>query len=209
MKLYFSPGACSFSPHVVMNELGLQFDLVKVDMKSKKLASGGDYTAINPKGYVPALELDNGELLTEGPAIVQYLADMKPELGLAPKAGTAERYRLMEMLNFITTEIHKGFSPLFNADGMVSSKEGNTQLRDFTKSKLGQRIGYLAGILAKQPYLLGDKVTVADVYLMTCLRWSAYVGYDLSSWPSITAFLTRMHDRPSVQMAIKAEGLKG
>ncbi len=209
MKLYFSPGACSFSPHVVMNELGLKFDLVKVDMKAKKLASGGDYTAINPKGYVPALELDNGELLTEGPAIVQYLADMKPELGLAPKAGTVERYRLMEMLNFITTEIHKGFSPLFNADGMVPSKEGNTQLRDFTKTKLGLRVGYLADILAKQPYLLGEKMTVADVYLMTCLRWSAYTGFDLSAWPSITGFMARMQDRPSVQMAIKAEGLKG
>ncbi len=209
MKLYFSPGACSFSPHVVLNELGLKFDLVKVDMKSKKLASGGDYTAVNPKGYVPALELDNGELLTEGPAIVQYLADMKPELGLAPKAGTVERYRLMEMLNFITTEIHKGFSPLFNADGMVPSKEGNTQLRDFTKSRLGQRIGFLDGILAKQPYLLGDKMTVADVYLMTCLRWSVYVGFDLSAWPAVTSFMGRMQDRPSVQMAIKAEGLKG
>ncbi len=209
MKLYFSPGACSFSPHIVLNELGIPFELVRVDMKSKKTSTGEDFLKINPNGYVPAIQTDKGEYLSEGVAITQYLADLKPDSGLAPKLGTMERYKLMEMLNFITTEIHKGFSPLFAADSMVANKEGNAQLKEFAKARLGQRIGFLADTLSKQPFLMGSTMTIADSYALTCLRWSKIVSVDLSPWPTITSYMARMHERPSVMKAIQAEGLKG
>ncbi|CAN5677850.1 glutathione transferase GstA [soil metagenome] len=209
MKLFFSPGACSFSPHAILNELGIPFQLVRVDMKTKKTADGEDFLKINPSGYVPALQLDSGEVLTEGVAMTQYLADLKPESKLAPKLGSMERYHLMEMLNFITSEIHKGFSPLFGADTIVPNKEGNAQLREFTLKKLATRVGHLADVLANKPYLMGEQVTIADFYAMTCLRWSKSVGFDLTPWPAITSFMARMQERPSVLTAIKAEGLKG
>lgn len=208
MNLYFSPGACSFAPHVLLNELGMPFKLIRVD-KSKRTSDGEDYLTINPNGYVPAVKFDDGSVMTEGVAILQYLADQQPEKALAPKLGSMERYRLMEIMNFLTTELHKGFSPLFGTDNLVQNPEGKAQLKDATKKTLAKRFAYLSGILAKRPYLMGSQMTIADIYAMTILRWSAYVGLDMTPWPVLQAFVTRMQDRPSVQAAIKAEGLKG
>jgi glutathione S-transferase len=198
MKLYFSPDACSLSPHIVLRELGLPFDLVKVDTKAKKTADGGDFLAVNPKGYVPVLELDNGQRLTEGPAIVQYLADLKPDAKLAPANGTFERARLQETLNFITSEIHKGFSPLFNP-AMPDEAKG------LFKDKLGLRFDYLEKILAKQDFVLGSHFTVADAYLFTTVRWSQFVGIDLGKWPALTKFVERVAARAGAKAALEAE----
>jgi glutathione S-transferase len=198
MKLYFAPGACSFSPHVALREAGLDFELVKVDLKTGKLADGGDFVRINPKGYVPALELDDGEVLTEGPAIVQYIADRKPEAGLAPKAGTFERYRLQEWLGFINSEIHKAFGPLFMpatpADYQAAARE-----------KLAKRLSFVAEQLEKNDFLLGKQFGVADAYLHTTLNWTQWTGIDLARWPSLVAFQERVGSRPSVKAARAAE----
>lgn len=198
MKLYFAPGACSLSPHIVLRELGIDFTPVKVDLAAKTTADGADFKAINPKGYVPAIELDNGQVLTEGPAIVQFLADSKPEAGLAPAAGTWERYRLQEMLNFISTEIHKQFSPLFNAANPDSVK-------DAQKAKLAQRFDGIEPLLAQQPYLTGQHFSVADAYLFTVLGWSKYFNIDLGRWPAISAFVERTAARPAVVAALAYE----
>ncbi|HVJ62478.1 MAG TPA: glutathione transferase GstA [Tahibacter sp.] len=198
MKLYFSPGACSLSPHIVLRELGIDFTPVKVDLGTKKTADGADFKAINPKGYVPAIELDNGQVLTEGPAIVQFLADSKPEAGLVPAAGTWERYRVQEMLNFISTEIHKQFSPLFNAANPDSVK-------DAQKAKLAQRFDEIEPVLAKQPYLNGQTFGVADAYFFTVLGWSKYFNIDLARWPGISAFVERTAARPAVVAALAFE----
>ena len=198
MKLYFSPEACSLSPHIVLRELGLPFTLVKVDGKSKKTADGGDFLAINPKGYVPVLELDNGQRLTEGPAIVQYLADQKPDAGLAPANGTFDRYRLQEWLNFITSEIHKSFSPLFN-DAMPDAAKA------IFKDKIAQRFGQVEKTLAKQDYLLGANLSVADVYLFVVARWSKYFDIDLGRWPGLARFMARIEQRASVKAALNFE----
>jgi len=198
MKLYFAPEACSLSPHIVLRELGLPFDLVKVDTKTKQTADGSDFLAINPKGYVPVLQLDNGQVLTEGPAIVQYLADLKPEKKLAPANGTWERTRLQETLNFITSELHKGFSPLFNPSMPEAAKT-------LFKEKLGQRFSQLEPTLAKQDYLLGAQFTVADAYLFTVARWSNFVGIDLTQWPILAKYLARVENRASVKAALEAE----
>ncbi len=200
MKLYFSPGACSLSPHIVLREAGLAFDLVKVDLKSKKLADGGDYLQVNPKGYVPLLELDNGQRLSEGPAIVQYLADQKPETGLAPKAGTMERYRLQEWLNFLSSEVHKQFSPLFNPAASEDWKQA-------VRGNLARRFDWLAPQLAARPYLMGDRFTVADAYLFTLLNWCSFTGVDLGRWPALKEYHARVAARPKVREALKAEGL--
>ena len=200
MKLYFSPGACSLSPHIVLREAGLAFDLVKVDLKSKKLADGGDYLQVNPKGYVPLLELDNGQRLSEGPAIVQYLADQKPETGLAPKAGTMERYRLQEWLNFLSSEVHKQFSPLFNP---ATSEDWKQAVR----TNLARRFDWLAPQLASRPYLLGERFTAADAYLFTLLNWCSFTGVDLGRWPALKEYHARVGARPKVREALKAEGL--
>ena len=203
MKLYFSPGACSFSPHIALREAGVDFELVKVDLKNRKLAAnGGDYLAINPKGYVPVLELDNGERLSEGPAIVQYIADLKPELGLAPATGSFECYRLQEWLAFINSEVHKGFSPLFNPTTPEETKAA-------TRAALAGRLAYLAGHLDRNEYLLGTQFTVADGYLYTVLNWGQWVGVDISQWPSLAAFVERVASRPSVSAARAAEAGKG
>jgi glutathione S-transferase len=204
MKLYFSPGACSLSPHIVLRELDLPFELERVDTKTHTLkATGADYYAINPKGYVPALVLDDGQMLTEGPAIVQYLADLKPEAGLAPKNGTFERVRLQERLNFISTELHKGFSPLFNPrtpeDYKVVVKETLTKRYALVAHKFDE---------TKQPYLMGDRFTVADAYLFTVTSWAKYVSFDLGPWPVLGQYLERVAARPAVQAAMKAEHLK-
>jgi glutathione S-transferase len=198
MKLYFSPGACSLSPHIVLRELGLPFEAIKVDLASKTTADGADFKAVNPKGYVPALQLDNGKVLTEGPAIVQYLADLKPETKLAPANGSFERYQLQEWLNFISTEIHKQFSPLFNAANPDSVK-------DAQKTKLAQRFAEISPILEKQDYLTGADFSVADAYLFTVLRWSHYFHIDLNQWPGIAKFVERVSARPAVAEALDVE----
>lgn len=198
MKLYFSPGACSLSPHIVLRELGLPFEAIKVDLASKKTADGGDFKAVNPKGYVPTLQLDNGEILTEGPAIVQYLADLKPASGLAPANGSWERYKLQEWLNFISTEIHKQFSPLFNSANPDSVK-------DAQKTKLAQRFAEISPQLEQQDYLTGSQFTVADAYLFTVLGWSKYFHIDLNQWPGIAGFVERVAARPAVAEALDVE----
>jgi glutathione S-transferase len=200
MKLYFSPGACSMSPHIVAHEAGIPLTLSKVDTATKKLADGGDYWAINPKGYVPALELDNGELLTEGPAIVQYLADRKPEAKLVPPAGTLERYRVQEALGYINSEIHKTYSPLFRP---TTSPE----LRKDREDYLRKRYALLEKQLAKGPYLFGEQFTVADAYLFTVTNWSKFLKLDLSEFPNLLAFQARVAARPAVQATLAAEGL--
>jgi glutathione S-transferase len=200
MKLYFAPGACSLSPHIVLREAGIPFELEKVSLSKKVTASGGDFGAVNPKGQVPTLQLDDGELLTEGPAIVQYLADRKPEAGLAPRAGTMERYRLQEWLNFISSELHKQYSPLFNAK---APEETKTMQREY----LAKRIAHVARSLDGKAYLMGEHFTVADAYLFTVLSWSKLVNVDLSAWPAIGQYLERVGARPAVQEALRAEGL--
>lgn len=198
MKLFFSPGACSLSPHIVLRELGLPFEAIKVDLATKKTADGGDFKAINPKGYVPTLQLDDGRLLTEGPAIVQYLADQAPDKRLAPVNGSWERYQLQEWLNFISTEIHKQFSPLFNAANPDSVK-------DAQKTKLAQRFAEISPLLEKQDFLTGDQFTVADAYLFTVLRWTHYFHIDLNQWPGIAKFVERVAARPAVAEALDVE----
>ena len=199
-KLYYSPGACSLSPHIVLRESGLPFDLVMASTKTKKLADGTDYTTINTKGYVPLLELDDGQRLSEGPAIVQYIADQVPAKNLAPAAGTMARYRLMEWLNFITSELHKGFSPLFNPAMPAEAKA-------LASAKLVERLTWVDGQLAGKPYLMGDHFTVADAYLFTVAGWGKYVGVDISGLANLGAYLGRVAARPAVQEALKAEGL--
>jgi glutathione S-transferase len=201
MKLYYAPGACSLSPHIVSREAGIPVELKKTNVKEKVVDGGGDYWQVNGKGYVPALELDNGQLLTEGPAIVQYLADQKPESGLAPKAGSIERYKVQEWLNFITSEIHKGFSPLFRPTTPEEYKK-------ITKDNLANRFNWLDKQLAGKDYLMGKQFTVADAYLFTVLRWTTPTQIDLSKWPNLTAYLARVGARPKVQEALKAEGLQ-
>ena len=201
MKLYFSPGACSLSPHIVAHEAGIPLTLVKVDTATKKLADGGDYWAVNPKGYVPALELDNGELLTEGPAIVQYLADRKPEAKLVPAAGTLERYRVQEMLGYINSEIHKTYSPLFRP---TTSPE----LRKDREEYLRKRYQLIEQRLANGPYLFGEQFTVADAYLFTVTNWANFLKIDMSAFPNLLAFQGRVAARQAVQAAMVAEGLR-
>jgi glutathione S-transferase len=181
-------------------EAGLPFSLEKTDLKSKKTEKGTDYLTINSKGYVPALQLDDGQVLTEGPAIVQYLADQKPDSGLAPRAGTFERYRLMEMLNFISTELHKSFSPLFNPSASPDWKKAATE-------SLGKRFDWLVAYIGDQKFLFGDNFTVADAYLFTILGWTRHAHIDLSRWPALEAYQSRVGHRPKVQEALKAEGL--
>lgn len=198
MKLYFSQGACSLSPHIVLREAGLPHTLVRVHLPTKKVEDGSDFRGINPKGYVPTLQLDDGQILTEGPAIVQYLADLRPESGLAPPAGTMARYRLQEWLNFISTELHKSYSPLF---GNKAPADWKGVVRD----TLTARYDVVAASLGEQPYLMGDHFTVADAYLFTVLRWSRLVEFDLSRWPSLVAYLERVSARPAVKAAMEAE----
>jgi glutathione S-transferase len=200
MKLYYSPGACSLSPHIVLLEAGLPYTLEKVDLKTKKTEKGTDYSTINSKGSVPALQLDDGRVLTEGPAIVQYLADQKPDSGLAPRAGTFERYQLMEILNYITAELHKGFGPLFNP-------ESSAELKATAKTGLAKKFDWLSGSLANKTNVAGNTFTVADAYLFTILSWTGHVGIDLTKWPVLAAYHSRIAQRPKVQQALKEEGL--
>ena len=200
MKLYFSPGTCSLSPHIALREAGLDFELVRVDIRQRKLADGSDFTAINRKGYVPVLELDNGLRLTEGPAIVQYIADRKPASGLAPRPDTIERYQLQEWLGFINSELHKGFSPLFRPDTPDDYKQ-------LVRENLAGRLGYIADHLAGKDYLMGDRFTVADAYLFTVMNWAQRLKFDMSRYPNLMAYVGRVAARPAVQAAMRAEGL--
>jgi glutathione S-transferase len=200
MKLYFAPGACSLSPHIVLREAGHQFELEQVNNAEKKTKSGKDYWTINPKGQVPTLELDNGERLTEGPVVVQYLADQKPGAGLLPPVGSLERYRVQEWLNFITSELHKTFGPIFRPTTPDAFKA-------LSKENLGKRFDWLDKQLAGRQYLMGDTFTVADAYLFTVLRWTSRIEVDLAKWPNLKAYFERVAARPKVQEAMKAEGL--
>ncbi|MBX3020676.1 MAG: glutathione transferase GstA [Bdellovibrionales bacterium] len=204
MKLYYAPGTCSLAPHISLIEAGKSFHIEKVDIKTKKFSDGGDYLQVNPKGSVPALVMENGEVLTEGVAILQYIADLAPEKHLAPPAGTLERYRLQEWLNFITTEIHKNFSVLFNADRYVAQPEGNEQLKNAIKQNLKARFALVARHM-KEPFLMGDHFTVADAYLFTVLRWTKPFTLDLNEWPALAAHFARVRDRASVKAALQAE----
>ncbi len=197
MKLYYSPGTCSLSPLIALHEAGIAVELVKVDLKTRTTASGDDYLAINPKGYVPALQLNNGEVLTEGPAILQYVADLAPASNLAPANGTLARVRLQETLNFISSEIHKGFSPLFNP---AAPAEWKTLVRE----NLGKRFDYLSRRLEKSPYLQGQQFSIADGYLFTVLGWCQWVEIDLARWPVLTAYCANIAERPKVQAALAA-----
>ena len=200
MKLYFSPGACSLSPHIVAREAGIDVLLEKVDTKSHTFNGGSDYYKVNPKGYVPALEINAGDVLTEGPAIVQYLGDQKPQSGIVPPAGSSDRYRLQEMLGYLNSEIHKTYSPLFNPNTLPETA-------DERRAYLKKRYAYVEGILATQDYLVGNKFSPADAYLFTLTRWAPFVKLDLSSFPNLQAFQKRVESRPAVQQALKAEGL--
>lgn len=194
MKLYFAAGTCSFSPHIVLQELGLPYDLVRVNNKTKQTSEGSDFRAVNPKGYVAALQLEGGVVLTEGPAIVQYLADLKPEAGLAPANGTIARAQLQEWLSFINSEIHAGVGPLFNP---ALPQEARTIFRD----KLAKRLELVTARLAGNDYLMGDAFTVADAYLFTVLGWFQHLAIDLGAWPAIAAYVERIEARPSVAAA--------
>jgi glutathione S-transferase len=200
-QLYYSPGACSLAPHIVLREAGAAFDLVKVSTKTHELEAGGDFYAINPKGYVPALGLPGGEVLTEGPAISQYIADLHPAANLAPPAGTLERARVQEWLTFIGTELHKSFAPMFTPGATDEQKAR-------AKDQIVSRMGFVEKALSDgRSYLVGDSFTVADAYLFVIANWARFIGMDFAPWPSLAAFQGRVAARPAVQAALKAEGL--
>jgi glutathione S-transferase len=201
MKLYFSPGACSLSPHIALREAGLGFDLEQVDLASKKTKSGADLASVNPKNYVPVLELDNGEILTESGIIAQYIADKAPGAKLAPAAGTLERYRVQEWLNYVASELHKGIGQLFNPKMPDAFKQ------TVKEAILPPRFDFLSKKLDGKQYLMGDSFTVADGYLFTVLNWTGPLGIDLGKWPVLKAYQERVAARPAVQAALQAEGL--
>jgi len=200
MKLYFSPGACSLSPHIVLLEAGLAFSAERVDLGKKLTAGGADFRSINPNGYVPALELDNGTVLTEGPAIVQYLADIAPQAGLLPPVGSVERYQALGWLNYISTELHKNFSPLFKPDS-------TDDMRERARKMLALRFDHVARHLEGREFLAGSQFGVADAYLFTVLGWTDFLKFSLADWPQLQAFRARVAQRPAVQQAMREEGL--
>lgn len=200
MKLYYIPGACSLSPHIVLREAGLPFELELVNIESKITAGGKDYYTVTPKGYVPALVLDDGRVLTEGPAIVQYLADLVPEKQLAPPAGSMERYRLMEWLNYIASELHKNIGVFF----MLGATE---DCKSLARANLVKRLDFVERHLSKNAYLMGSDFSVADAYLFTIASWSRYINLDVAGWPALKAYHARIAARPAVIAAMQAEGL--
>lgn len=200
MKLYYSPGASSLLPHIVLREAGLSFELEKVSLKNKKTASDRDFLRINAKGQVPTLQFEDGSVLTEGPAIVLWLADQVPEKRLAPAAGTMERYHMIEWLNFIATEMHKSFTALFDGGAPDATKQA-------ARERIERRLDYAQKALGEQPFLIGEHFTAADAYLFTVLSWGAYVDIDITRWPKLAAFAARVGARPKVRDALKAEGL--
>jgi glutathione S-transferase len=200
MKLFFAPGACSLATHITLREAGLPFTMEKVDTKTNRTETGADYYAINPKGYVPAMQLDDGSLFTEGVALMQYLADRNPGSGLAPKLGTMERYRLMEWMTWISSEVHKGFGPLWNPKSTEEVKEA-------AKAALAKRLAFADAALAGRNFLMGGSFTIADAYLFTIVNWTNFVGIDISALANLKAFMGRVAARPQVQAALQAEGL--
>lgn len=200
MKLYYAPGTCALAPHIVIREAGLSAELVRVDLATKKTEHAEDYLSVNSCGYVPALQLDDGTVLTEVAVILQYLGDLKPELGLLPANGTLPRYQLQGLLNFISSEVHKAFSPLF--DPRLPAEQ-----KSYSKQRATGRFGFLDETLSAHPYLTGEHLTVADPYLFTVLSWTRYVDIDLSAWPALQAYQERMAQRPAVLQAMKEQGL--
>ncbi|SQI41025.1 Glutathione S-transferase GST-6.0 [Leminorella richardii] len=201
MKLFYKPGACSLSPHIILNEIGLNYSVEKVDLATKKTEHGDDFLQVNPKGQVPTLQLNDGSILTEGVAIVQYLAHRAPAKHLLPTVDTMDYYHAIEWLNYISTELHKGFSPLFNPQTPEDFKL-------VTKDRLFKQFSYVNSVLEKRPHILGATFSVADAYLFTVTRWAAAVKLDLSSLKALTDYMTRISERPAVKAALKAEGLK-
>ena len=200
MKLYFAPGACSLAPHIALREAALDFDLEQVDLRAKLTKSGKDYRAVNPKGSVPVLGLDDGQVLTEAAVILQWIGDRKPAAHLAPAAGSMERYRLQEWLNWTATEIHKGISPFFNP-------KASDEWKQLLRERLAMQFGILSNRLGDKPFLMGDTYTVADSYLFTVLRWTKLHNIDLAAWPNIPTFMERVAARPASVAAMTAEGL--
>jgi glutathione S-transferase len=200
MKLYFAPGACSLSPHIVLREAGQNPELIQVNLQEKKTKDGGDFTKINPKGQVPVLQTDDGDTLTEGPVIVQYIGDKTPGSKLVPPAGSKDRYKMQEWLNFITSELHKGIGPLFRPTTPDAYK-------DISRTNVSSRFKWINDQLAGKQYLMGDTFTAPDAYLYVMTRWAGRVGIDIAQWPNLKAFNERVAARPKVQEAIKAEGL--
>lgn len=202
MKLYYVPGVCSLASHIALHEAALPFEIDRLNPATKITAGGDDFMQVNPKGYVPTLRLEDGSVLTEGAVILQYIGDRKPESGLAPPAGTMERYRLQEWLTFISSEIHKSFSPLFN-------KAATEEVKNYARSLLARRLAYVEAQLAGKPFLMGERFTVADAYLFVVASWSSHVGFDLGAFPNVREYLARVAARPAVQAALRAEGLAG
>jgi glutathione S-transferase len=200
MKLYYTPGACSQAPHIALNEAGLQFEPVLVDLRAKKLPGGEDYFAVNPKGSVPAIALDDGEVLTENAAILQYIGDQAPASGLLPKLGDFRRYRALEWLNYISTELHKGFAPLWNPSSAPEAK-------DAARDLLAKKFDFVQQRLGDGPYLLGEAFTAPDAYLFVILGWTRIHQIDLSRWPGLAAYVSRVSERPAVQATLQTEGL--
>jgi glutathione S-transferase len=196
MKLYYSPGACSLHPHITLREAGVPFELERVNLASHKLSDGSDFYEVNPTGYVPVLRLDDGSLLTEGAVLDQYIADLRPEKKLMPAAGTIDRYRVQEWLNFTSSEIHKAFGPLFGKDEAAKSA---------ARAKVSGRFDYVEKALGSNAFLTGDTFTVADAYLFNMLRWTAFTGIDLGKWPLLKSFADRVEKRPAVAAALAAE----
>ncbi len=200
LKLFYAPGACSLSPHIALEEAGLEYQAIRADLKTKATEDGGDFKKTNPLGYVPALVLEDGSVLTEGPAIVQYIADKAPAKHLAPANGSIDRYKLQSWLNFVSSEVHKGFSPLFNPAMPDDAKK-------IAKERLATRFAHLDQHFAKHHYLMGKDYSVADGYLFTTLNWTKPTGIDLTPYPHIQAYHKRISERPAVHAAMKAEGL--
>ena len=198
MKLYYLTGACSLASNIALREAGLPFELIKVDRRTRRTADGLDFNEVNPKGYVPALRLDDGEVLTENVAVLQYIADRNPASKLAPPAGTMERYRLVEWLSFINSEVHKQFTPLFRQDAPEDTKE-------YSRKNLDIRLGYLQRVIGSKTFLRGEHYTVADPYLFTVLSWGAHVHVDLVKWPELKRYVERIGQRPHVIEAMKSE----
>lgn len=206
MKLFYAKGACSLAPHIAMAEMNMVYELEAVDVKAKTSASG-DFRKINAKGYVPALRMENGEILTEGSVILRYLADQKPEAGLIPKFGTLERYRCEEWLNYLSSELHKSFTPLFASFKYVQTDAAKSELTSSMVKMINDKIGYISERMGTNDYLMGSKMTVADLYLFNILSWGQYVKVDVSQWSNISGFMKRMMEKPSVQKAMKEEGI--
>jgi len=200
MKLYVAPGACSLAPHIALRETGVRFDLAIVDLQNKRVDDGSSFAALNPKGYVPALRLDDGQVLTENVAVLLYIADRYPAAQLAPVGQGLERYRLIEWLAFINSELHKGFSPLFSSAALEPT-------RQYAREHIVRRLDYMQGALAHADFVSGARFTIADAYLFTVLSWCAEVGIDLGRWPALALYERRLRERPAVLAALKAEGL--